>query len=303
MFYICAKFVGMKRASFFAGILWVLMFTVVLPKQEAFARQVFGVAVNDSAVKSLADSAYYSFIDSNPLLNSKNKQTVKIVEKPHIYVNKTLSFYLLLLLLLLLGVLRMAFPTYFRNLYNAFMSPMGNKRQIREQIEQNVQANIAMNIFFCISLGFFLFAVLISQTKIIAQTSFSPNLVLIAFVSGFAVIYLVKFATLKFVGWVFRIQPMTEAYTYNVLLINKILAILLLPFSVILAYGTGGWLQVILLLSMILIAILLFNRYTRSWGSLGSFFQFSKLHFFLYFCASELLPLAIMIKLAFNWLF
>ena len=42
---------------------------------------------------------------------------------------------------------------------------------------------------------------------------------------------------------------------------------------------------------------LLINRYTRSWQIFGSFFQYSKFHFFTYLCASEVLPLAVLMKI------
>lgn len=265
------------------------------------AVQLYGYTIPDSLVKVKADSAFYAHFASHPMLG-KTVKAINQVEKAHEFVNKTSSFYLVLLLLFVLGSLRLIFPTYFRHLYNAFSSPLMNKRQLREQIEQNVQANVAMNIFFSISIGFFLYALLFTQTNLVQKASYSPNLILSGLILLVAAVYTIKYLLLKFVGWVFKISPVTEAYTYNVFLINKILAVVLLPFSIILAFGQGGWLRLILVVALGLTGILLLNRYTRSWSSLGSFFQYSKFHFFMYFCASELLPLAILVKLTFNTL-
>ncbi|RQO30566.1 hypothetical protein DBR32_13495 [Taibaiella sp. KBW10] len=265
------------------------------------AKELYGYNIPEALIKVKADSAFSAHFATHPMMG-KAVKVISQVEKPHTFVNKTSSFYLVLLLLFVLGSLRLIFPTYFRHLYNAFTSPLMNKRQLREQIEQNIQANIAMNIFFSISIGFFLYALLFTQTTIVQHASYSPNLILCGLILLVAAVYTVKYLLLKFVGWVFKIASVTEAYTYNVFLINKILAVVLLPFSIILAFGHGGWLRLMLAIALILTGILLINRYTRSWSSLGSFFQYSKFHFFMYFCASELLPLAILVKLTFNTL-
>lgn len=282
-------------------LLPLLILTGLLYSAEVHAVTLYGYNIPDSVVQAKADSAFYSYFAGHPMLG-KHVLVINQVQKAHHFVNKSASFYLVLLLLFVLGILRLIFPTYFRHLYNAFMSPMMNKRQLREQIEQNVQANAAMNIFFSISIGFFLYAVLFTQSTIIQESSYSANMVLCGLILMVGCIYLIKYLLLKFVGWVFKIDQVTEAYTYNVFLINKILSVILLPFAIILAFGQGGWLRLILAVACILTGILLINRYTRSWSSLGSFFQYSKFHFFMYFCASELLPLAILVKLTYNTL-
>lgn len=70
-----------------------------------------------------------------------------------------------------------------------------------------------------------------------------------------------------------------------------------MPFIVLLAFGNGAWMNSLIIFSFILIALLWLNRYIRSWQIFGSFFQYSKFHFFTYLCASELLPLAVLMKL------
>lgn len=259
----------------------------------------YGVLFPEGFVAAKADSVLAAKTELLPWLG-KDKALIDQVEKPYEYVNKTASFYLILALLAVLGILRMVFPTYFRHLYNSFMSPMVNKRTLREQIEQNVAANTAMNIFFCISFGLFLYVVLYQRADWVLESRIKPNVFLVGTIMASGLVYVIKFVMLKFVGWAFKMDQATDDYIYNVFLINKILGVLLLPFSIILAFGEGGWLNILFIVAMVLTFILLLNRYTRSWSSLGSFFQFSKFHFFMYFCASELLPLAILSKFTYN---
>ena len=71
----------------------------------------------------------------------------------------------------------------------------------------------------------------------------------------------------------------------------------LLPFVLLIAFAAPVYAGPALVVSGVLIALLFVSRYIRSWQVFGSFFQFSKFHFFTYLCASEILPLAVLMKL------
>ena len=116
-------------------------------------------------------------------------------------------------------------------------------------------------------------------------------------VVGTGIIYLAKYLAVRFSGWAFRVEGVTEHYLFNVFLINKVLGIILVPFVIILAFADHNVVQQMIVISFIVSGILLLNRYIRSWQVFGSFFQYSKFHFFMYLCASELLPLAVLMKL------
>jgi Na+-translocating ferredoxin:NAD+ oxidoreductase RnfD subunit len=116
-------------------------------------------------------------------------------------------------------------------------------------------------------------------------------------IAGTGLIYLTKYAAVRFSGWAFRVEGITEHYLFNVFLINKVLGITLMPFIIVLAFADHEWAQQVVIISFVVSGLLLLNRYIRSWEVFGSFFQYSKFHFFLYLCASELLPLAVLMKL------
>lgn len=282
-------------------LLLIVLWVVVLGSaQNLFAFEQYDVTLDDATIKRISDSTYRAFVDSMPFIG-KDKSLYQQIEKSYQPEDQTLSFYLILGLLGLLGMLRLMFPTYFQLLYQSFMSPMVNKRALREQIQQNVLANLAMNLFFFVSFGVFLYAVFSYRTNWISSGQIAPEWLIVGTCTATALIYAVKYCVLRFVGWAFKVEQATNDYLYNVFLINKILAVVLLPFAIILAFGQGAWLNVIFLVAILLVAILLINRYTRSWSSLASFFQYSKFHFFMYFCASELLPLAILTKFLYNY--
>src|SRR6202034_3170884 len=91
-----------------------------------------------------------------------------------------------------------------------------------------------------------------------------PSLLIIMLIAGTGLIYLAKYAAVRFSGWAFRVEGITEHYLFNVFLINKILAVTLLPFIIVLAFADHEWAQQIILISLITSGVILLNRYIRS---------------------------------------
>lgn len=261
--------------------------------------------VNPAAygITQLADSATIgrlvrfktdSLLQRHPMLAQKN--VIHALQQPHGFVDKTTDFYLILFLFFMLGLIRMSNPRYFQALLKAFSSPGMSNRQVKEQIEHAELPNFLMNIFFGIVTGGYLYYVI--NIFVPLKRSHLPQSILLGLlITGVLLIYLVKYLVIRFSGWVFRVEGVTDEYIFNVFLINKIISIALLPFIVILAFGNPTWLGTLVIFTFILIGLLWINRYMRSWQIFGSFFQYSKFHFFTYLCASELLPLAVLLKL------
>lgn len=218
------------------------------------------------------------------------------IERERVMNNKTVDFYLLLFVCIMLGIIRYMNPKYFYHLWKAFINPTHSSRQLKDQMEGTTLQNLLMNIFFSIVSGVYIFYAVRLVTP--GRTgNIPPALLLVMLVLGMMVIYLTKYAIIRFSGWVFKLEGITEQYIFNIFLINKVLAIFLLPFVLILAFADTVWTGPAIIISLILAGLLLLNRYTRSWQVFGSFFQYSKFHFFTYLCASELLPLAVLMKL------
>lgn len=235
-----------------------------------------------------------SLLQNHPILAQKN--IIRALSQPHGFVDKTTDFYLILFLFFMLGLIRMSNPRYFQALLRAFSAPGMSNRQVKEQIEHAELSNFLMNLFFGIVTGGYLYYV-ISVFVPLKHSNLPQSILLGLLIAGVLLIYLVKYLVIRFSGWVFRVESVTNEYIFNVFLINKIISILLLPFIVILAFGNPGWLNTLVVFTFILIGLLWINRYMRSWQIFGSFFQYSKFHFFTYLCASELLPLAVLLKL------
>lgn len=235
-----------------------------------------GFAIDTQAVKLKASAAFDSMMRHHPAI-AKKKIIFSLMPR-HLYVDKTADFYLLLVLFLTLGMVRFSDPRYFSNLWQSFTSPLISGKQMKEKLESATIQNMLMNLFFVFSVGTWLYYAAGSFTW--RYTSrLSPLLLVSLFSLGVLVVYAGKYLVIRFSGWAFGLAHITSHYLFNVFFINKVLAISLLPCTVLIAFGTPSVASMGGLFSLLLVVFLFATRYMRSWQVFGSFFQYSKFHF------------------------
>lgn len=223
------------------------------------------------------------------------QQTLKAIDIPRYFNDKTVDFYLLLSICLILGVVVYTNPRYFNNLFKAFINP-SQSTAAKEQIEIAVAPNAVMNVLFVLVSGIYVFYIF-NLNKVGLNGRLHKENRIFYFIMGIALMYLVKYVVLVFSGWVFKIKHISEQYTFNVFFINKLIGIFLLPIVIMLAFSDAVFFRPLIIISCSLIAILFFYRYILSYRIFGVFFQYSWFHFFTYLCASEILPMAVLLKL------
>jgi Domain of unknown function (DUF4271) len=277
-------------------LLLILLMMYCVQAGAAVRPAIYGIASfpDSSYLKASGTIFAQGQIDAHPLLTSS--VVISDIELPHIYTSQTADFYLLLFLCLMLGLIRFMDTRYFLNLWRAFWNPTLSNRQLKDQLQGSGLPNLLMNIFFTIAGGAYIYYVVRFYTPHNSGV-IPPSLLIIMLIGGTAIIYLAKYATVRFSGWAFRVEGITEHYLFNIFLINKVLGVTLIPFIIVLAFADAQWCQQVAIISFIVLGALLLSRYIRSWQVFGSFFQYSKFHFFMYLCASELLPLAVLMKL------
>lgn len=252
------------------------------------------IDADSAALLQAGDAAAVKYLGAHPMLASR--YIVSDIELPHAANLQTADFYLLLFLCLILGLIRFMDTRYFINLWRAFLNPTLSNRQLKVQLQGSGLPNLLMNLFFAFTGGAYIYYIVRFFTPYNSGV-IPPSLLIIMLIAGTGVIYLAKYTAVRFSGWAFRVEGITEHYLFNVFLINKVLGVTLIPFIIVLAFADHQWAQQAVIVSFIVAGILLLNRYIRSWQVFGSFFQYSKFHFFMYLCASELLPLAVLMKL------
>ena len=212
-------------------------------------------------------------------------------------MGKEVLFYILTGLVALLAGIRLIFPKYFKNLFLLFMQTSMRQKQTRENLLQNNLASIFLNILFMVSAGIYITLLVLYKHWV----DLSFNHLLLYGVVFLFVVYLVKYIFLAFSGWVFNVPEATSAYSFVVFLVNKVLGIILIPFVWIITFSPLPIKQVALTISAGIILVLFLYRYLISFGVIRTNLKVSVLHFFLYLCAVELLPLFLIYKLLVNF--
>jgi len=211
------------------------------------------------------------------------------------YTGNDELFYILTGILLFMGVIKIAYPKYFQNTFRLIFQTSLRQKQTPEQIVQGYVPGFLLNMLFFMVVGV-LIALFASQYQ---QQHFlqGPFWLLVLFCTAIlAVVYLVKYTVTFLAGWVFNVKEAAGMYSFVVFLVNRVLGIILLPLVIILAYYGGQVQSIMFTIAVSIIVLLLLYRYTLSLTVMRKNLKVSALHFFIYLCAVELMPLLVIYK-------
>jgi hypothetical protein len=228
----------------------------------------------------------------NKLLNTDGEPVSLAVEIKKTKLNDAF-FYLLAGLVLLLAFLKYFYSRYFTNLFRVFFNTSLRQNQITDQLLQAKLPSFLFNIFFVISAGIYAYVLLSHYGLFNAGNRW---VAIFSSILLMAVIYFIKFCTLKFTGWITGLNEPVNTYVFVIFLINKIIGIFLVPFIVILAFSDMQIIKIASLISLMCVSIFLLLRFFRSYGLLQNQLKISKFHFLLYIVCLEILPLMLIYK-------
>lgn len=241
-----------------------------------FAYQVFG------------QNKFFGFLSSPVVARSYKKE----------FHGKEVLFYTLIGLLLFFAFIRMSFPKYLLDLFRVAFKTTLKQRQISEQLIQAPLPSLLLNFFFLFTVGLYITFVLQHY-----HMAVNYNFWLLYFYCfiALAVIYLMKFLSLKFFGWLFNITATADGYIFIVFMINKIIGIYILPFLVLLAFTDNNIYEAAFIFSYLGVFALLAYRFILSYGLVQNEIRLNPFHFFLYLCAFEIIPLLLIYKALLLW--
>jgi hypothetical protein len=194
---------------------------------------------------------------------------------------------------LFLAFFKFFYTRYFNNLFRVFFNTSLRQNQLTDQLLQAKQASMFFNIFFILAGGSYVYF-LLNHFDWLPQKNVLSTLSLCILSVG--VVYLVKYLTLKFTGWITAYKEPINTYVFIVFLINKILGIFLIPFIVIIAFAQPSLTTPAVYASLFLIGLMLLFRFVRSYGLLQNRLRVSKMHFLLYITGIEIIPLLLIYK-------
>ena len=242
--------------------------------------------VDTSTYASLLPQSYFPFF--------KQPQFMLDVAMPaH---SKDELFYLLAGIAFIVGLIRVSFPKYFQSIFQLFFQTSFRQKQTREQLLQNGLPSLLMNVIFIINVSLYITLIESNTTKVFSF--WQLMLVSCLLLSG---VYFIKYCFLLFSGWVFNLKEASGTYIFIVFLVNKIIGIMLVPFILIQAFSVSKIGDVAVTTAFIVVITLLIYRYLVSWLAIKGNLKVNAIHFFLYLCAVEILPVLLMWKALVNF--
>lgn len=212
------------------------------------------------------------------------------------YGNDWVLFVLLVVLVIITWV-RIYHLKRFWQLLQAFMSSLQVDHIIRENDRLMGSVLSAFNAVFYLVASVFVY-MLISHLHFeqSLDSIIHPYLIVLFVV---IIVYQFKSWALKLLGVMFYEADLAAKYTFNVLLMNKILGLLLLPIVVLLSYVKLGGAYLIIT-GCVFIVVLYLLRIRRGIIIISNQTNLSYFHLFLYLCALEILPLSVLVRICYD---
>ncbi len=228
---------------------------------------------------------------------SPNKvERVFMLNQYKIVSSKEFLFYLLTSIVTLVALIRISFPKYFFSIWQLFLQTSFRQKQTREQLLQDNLASLLMNFLFICSVGT-LIALVINHYNWVSTKFW---ILLIYSCLGLLIVYVTKYLLLLFFGWIFNVKTSVTTYLFIVFLTNKVIGVVSIPFLFILAFSIQKIANIALIVIAFIALILLIYRYVVSLGTIRTTLKVNALHFFIYLCAVEVMPIVLMYKAFIN---
>lgn len=245
--------------------------------------------------------SYHSVVDSilssGKFINAKEPPVYFVTQKKQ-SDGKEFIFYALCIVVLILGLFKTFYSSYFDNLFRVFFNTSIRQTQLTDQLLQAKFPSFILNIFFAISVGFYVWLLF----KHYQPPRLMNNQLLLPFcIAGIGALYFIKYCILKFIGWMSGMQQAADNYVFVIFLVNKITGIILVPFIILLAFSLPSWTNYIVVFSLLLMGLFFLSRYIKTYGILEYRFPLEPLHFIIYVTSVEILPLLIVYKLVVDY--
>ena len=236
--------------------------------------------------------AFNKILESNQFLNTSTKPVAWVIQEKK-RISKDRLFYLIAIIVSLLAFLRFVYTRYFNNLFRFFFNASLRQSQLIEQLLQAKLPSLLFNMLFVFSGGLYIY-LLLMYNHWIDNLDFWQILAYCTVSLG--LIYLIKFFTIKFTGWLTGLTEVTNNYVFIIFLFNKVIGIFLLPFIVIIAFSMPALANSAVIGSLLLIGILFLIRFFRSYALLQNQLKLSQFHFLMYVVGVEIIPVLIVYK-------
>lgn len=273
-------------------ILLIVCWWTPLKSRAAYWPDIQSVLA-DSSGKS-AETMTQELIQHHPLVQ------VKVVPaqgdgKIRPSKNQSGPFFGALALLFIFAGVRVVFERHVNNLVKIFTQFSISKRQLKDQLENDSRASVVLKVLYFISTGYLLFALLHRYTFLFHHRSVVVSVMLCTGLMGG--LFVLKSILIHTLAWVFQQKEAASLYQFNSSLTQEFAALLLFPLCILLLLSSSSIYQTLLILATVVFAVMLIYKYIRISGILKKMLRVDIIHFLLYLCAFEIIPILTLARL------
>lgn len=277
----------MKKIIF----IWLLVIScnlIVSPILIAQTSYQSGFIFDTSLVS--ADLKYEYLMQHHPMLQSLTDTESGMPIKRQT-TNNTGAFVIAVVLLFGFALLKNIFYKHVQNLWTVFTSIQISKRQVKEQLDINTRASLLFQAMFfgCSSYILFLWI----QSTVGVKDGIVKWIFCFLGIAGF---YIIKNMIQHLLAWCFDQIQIYKQYQFTVRIIDEFVGIILFPISIMLLLMEGRLHQVIFMLALLVILGFQLFKYIRLSSMIKKIMSTHFLHFFIYLCAFEILPVWVLWK-------
>jgi hypothetical protein len=205
-------------------------------------------------------------------------------------VNTTWPSLILTLATLLLAFTKAFGLTRFRQIYKSLFSYYSAYEVVREERVFFHRVNFSLFIIYLTTISLLIYYIASSNNSNSSTAYLFPTILFFVIAS-----YLLKFTSNAVLGYLFSHEQMIPSYSYNVLLYNYLLGIVLIPSMALIYFSDFSSQAVLKYVIFPLIIIVLIIRFIRFFV-IGISNNVSFLYIILYICTLEILPLVVLGK-------
>ena len=197
-------------------------------------------------------------------------------------------------LVVLLTLIITLFRSYIGQVMQALTDDSVLASLFRMRNSVHLVQSIVLNVFFILSLGVFAFLLFDYWERIPVGRPWAMFLRCLLIVGA---IWLSKQVILRLIRWVFPVGKMADRYLFLIDIMNKAIGILLVPLSLLVAFGDATVAYYALWATLVVLVLIYAYRSAKgliiSSGSIASY----PFHYIMYLCAIEIAPVVILVKL------
>lgn len=216
-------------------------------------------------------------------------------EKNMFRKNSDWTFVIIVLALVIIASVRIVFNTFLKQLFNATINYPTATRLFRERTFNLLHAAFRLDVLFYMVISLLAFQVLsFFDVALYPQAPIFTYLICVAGLIGY---FIAKRSLYLLISVITESQAETSEYLFNINIYNRVLGIILFPFTLIVAFSPLENVKFLIITGVFFVAVFWGMSLARGAKILLKK-HFSISYLILYLCTLEFLPLFVLLKIA-----